>query len=140
MKKILVAVDGSDASMKGVKTAYGLAEKLGSELTLVYVVPLVMLPGDAPWVPIDDINTSGLKQGEQALKEAVSAMGPSPVKVSTRAVLGSPAETLVELAHAEGFDLVVVGSTGKGAVKRVLLGSVADRLVHTCERPVLVVR
>ena len=60
--------------------------------------------------------------------------------MSTRSVLGPAAETISELADAEGYDLVVVGSTGKGAVKRMLLGSVADRLVHTCTKPVLVVR
>jgi nucleotide-binding universal stress UspA family protein len=54
--------------------------------------------------------------------------------------VGPPAETIVETAHALPADLVVVGSTGKGAVKRLLLGSVADRVVHLSSVPVLVAR
>jgi len=140
MKKILVAVDGSEASVKGVKAALALAGPLGASLTLVSVVPPIMLPGDAPWAPMDEINHAEQQRAQRALTESIAALEPSTVKMSTRILLGPIAETLAQLAEAEGFDLVVVGSTGKGAVKRVLLGSVADRLVHTCTRPVLVVR
>jgi nucleotide-binding universal stress UspA family protein len=59
---------------------------------------------------------------------------------ASRNLLGAPAETIADLAMDEGFDLVVVGNKGRGAVSRVLLGSVADRLTHICKRPVLVVR
>jgi nucleotide-binding universal stress UspA family protein len=47
---------------------------------------------------------------------------------------------LAELAESGNFDLVVVGSKGRGAVSRMLVGSITDRLVHICKRPVLVVR
>jgi nucleotide-binding universal stress UspA family protein len=53
---------------------------------------------------------------------------------------GAPAETLAELAKAGEVDLVVVGHRGRNALSRALMGSVADRLVQICSKPVLVVR
>jgi nucleotide-binding universal stress UspA family protein len=53
---------------------------------------------------------------------------------------GSPAETLADTAERLGFEVVVVGSRGRGTVARMLLGSVADRLVHICKKPVIVAR
>lgn len=140
MKKILVAVDGSDASLKGAKTAFQLADPLGARVTLVTVVPPMILPGDAPWAPMDEINRAELQRGERVLTETLATLGRTTLNVGTRVLLGPIAETLAELAQAEDFDAVVVGSVGKGAVKRMLIGSVADRLVHTCLKPVLVVR
>ncbi len=140
MKKILVAVDGSDASLKGVKAALELAAPLGAQVTLVTVVPPMILPGDAPWAPMDEINRAELQRAERVLTETLAALNRSTLELATQVVLGPVAETLAQLAAAENFDLVVVGSTGKGAVTRVLVGSVADRLVHTCLKPVLVVR
>lgn len=140
MKKILVAVDGSDASLKGTRKALEWAQPFGAHVTLIYVVPPMVLPGDAPWARMDEIHAAELKRGEKVLAETLAAAGQTPLTVSTRSVLGPAAETISEVAEAEGYDLVVVGSTGKGAVKRMLLGSVADRLVHTCSKPVLVVR
>lgn len=140
MKKILVAVDGSDASLKGTRKALEWGKPFAAEVTLIYVVPPMVLPGDAPWARMDEIHAAELKRGEKVLAETLAAAGQTPLTVSTRSVLGPAAETISEVADAEGYDLVVVGSTGKGAVKRMLLGSVADRLVHTCSKPVLVVR
>ncbi|MDP3503966.1 MAG: universal stress protein [Myxococcales bacterium] len=140
MKKILVAVDGSDASLKGVKAAFELAEPLGAQVTLVTVVPPIILPGDAPWAPMDEINRAELQRAERVLSETLAALQRSALDVSTQVLLGPIAETLSQLAQTEDFDLVVVGSTGKGAVTRVLVGSVADRLIHTCLKPVLVIR
>ena len=57
----------------------------------------------------------------------------------TTAQAGTGAEMHLALGEG-GFDLVVVGSKGRGAVSRVLIGSVTDRLVHICKRPILVVR
>lgn len=140
MKRMLVAVDGSDASVRAVRTVFSLAEPLGASVTLVYVVPPLVLPGDAPWAQLDEIMAAEVKRGEKVLAEVLASVGKSPLSVDTRAVIGPTAETIAEIAERDGVELVAVGSTGKGAVKRLLLGSVADRLVHVCTRPVLVVR
>jgi nucleotide-binding universal stress UspA family protein len=53
---------------------------------------------------------------------------------------GSPARTIVEYADANGFDLIVMGTHGRGGVAHLLLGSVAERVVRTARCPVLTVR
>ncbi len=123
-----------------MKAALELAAPLGAQVTLVTVVPPMILPGDSPWAPMDEINRAELQRAERVLTETLAALNGSSFGLATQVVLGPVAETLAQLAAAENFDMVVVGSTGKGAVTRVLVGSVADRLVHTCLKPVLVVR
>lgn len=137
MKKILAALDGSDASMHAVRTALELSDALGAELTLAHVVPHVFVPAE---VPFDSgrLVEETFKAGEALLVEAAAAIGrPTIARVCLR---GGAGEALADLAEAGEFDLVVVGSKGRGAVSRVLVGSVTDRLVHICKRPVLVVR
>lgn len=138
MKKILVAVDGSTASIHAAKKALELASALGGRVTLVHVTPPTILPGDVPIAPISDLRESELARGAATLADVQKQLG--AVQCETRNLLGPPAEVMSDLAVSDGFDLVVVGNKGKNAVTRVLLGSVADRLVHICLKPVLVVR
>lgn len=137
MKKVLVAVDGSPASLHGAEVALKLAQPFGAEVILIYVVPPMVLPGDAPWAPLEEIHEAEQRRGEHLLTETAAKLGNPPVRKMVK--VGPPAETLAEVAEAEQVDVVAVGSTGKGAVKRLLVGSTADRLVHICTRPVLVV-
>jgi len=62
------------------------------------------------------------------------------VTFDSETLSGPVAETLADVAQSQRYDLIVVGHRGRGGVKRVLLGSVADRLVQISSRPVLVVR
>ncbi len=138
MKKILCAVDGSLASIHAAKQALSLAGPFGASVTLIHVTPPTILPGDVPMAPIAELRESELARGAAVLADVVKGLG-AP-KVETKNVLGPPAEVISDTADEGGFDLVVVGNKGRNAVSRVLLGSIADRLVHICKRPVLVVR
>jgi nucleotide-binding universal stress UspA family protein len=60
--------------------------------------------------------------------------------IETLVETGGPAVALAEIASRKDVDMVVVGHRGRSAVKRLLLGSVADRLVQICTKPVTVVR
>jgi nucleotide-binding universal stress UspA family protein len=140
MKRFLVAVDGSDASVKAVRTVLSLAEPLNVQVTLLYVVPPVVGAGGGGWAPMDEIHAAEVTHGQKVLAEVLATVGKSALNIETRAVVGPPVETIASVAEDEAYDLVAVGSTGKGAVKRLLLGSTADRLVQLSTRPVLVVR
>jgi nucleotide-binding universal stress UspA family protein len=140
MKRFLVAVDGSDASVKAVKAVLSLAEPLGAGVTLLYVVPPMVGAGDAPWAPLDEIHSNEVKHGQKVLAEVLATLGKTALTVETRAVVGPPVETIASTAADEDYELVAVGSTGKGAVKRLFLGSTADRLVQLSQKPVLIVR
>jgi nucleotide-binding universal stress UspA family protein len=137
MKKILAAVDGSIPSIHAAKKAVELAKAVNAEVTLIHVAPPSVLPGDVPMAPMEDLRDAELARGASILKDVAGAV---EAKVATLNLLGPPAEVIADTAMDEGFDLVVVGNKGRGAVARVLIGSVADRLVHICKRPVMVVR
>jgi nucleotide-binding universal stress UspA family protein len=136
VKKILVAIDGSDAAMHAVRTAVTIAKGLQAELTLAHDVPPTFVPPEVPF-GVQPWTEEAVKLGEKLLEQAAAEAG---VTVARLNVTGSPAERLSDLAEQGNFDLVVVGSKGRGAVSRMLIGSVTDRLVHICKRPILVVR
>lgn len=137
MKKILAAVDGSEASVRGVRMALEIADKMGATLTIAHVVPHVYVPAEVPF-EAGQFAEEGMRAGEVLLSQVAAEVGrPAIERVCLR---GGAAEALSELADSGDFSLVVVGSKGRGAVSRMLVGSITDRLVHICKRPVLVVR
>ena len=138
MKKILAAVDGSIASIHAAKKAVELAQATQAAVTLVHVSPPTVLPGDVPMAPMVELRDAELARGARILDDVARTL--EGAKVARLNLLGPPAEVIADAAMDDDFDLVVVGNKGRGAVSRVLLGSVADRLVHICKRPVMVVR
>lgn len=123
--------------MHAVRKALELGDKLGAEVTLAHVVPHVFIPAEVPF-DAGRLADEAQRAGETLLTQAASELGrPGISRVCLR---GSPGEALAELAESGHYDLVVVGSKGRGAVSRMLVGSITDRLVHICKRPVLVVR
>jgi nucleotide-binding universal stress UspA family protein len=138
MKKILAAVDGSIPSIHAAKKALELARALGAQLTLIYVSSPVMMPADVNFAMSAQLPQNDLVQGAALLDDVAATLEGAEVKKLN--LFGAPANVIADTAIDEGFDLVVVGNKGRGAVTRVLVGSVTDRLVHICKRPVMVVR
>jgi nucleotide-binding universal stress UspA family protein len=139
MKRILVAVDGSDASQKATRMAADIALRFGSKVTVAYVIPRLLLPPDAYGLTLAEMEREQRAYAEKLVAEAAAKLGEPGLDLETRVLSGSPPECLAEVAEAPDVDLVVIGSRGRGAVARALLGSVSGRLVHICPKPVLVV-
>ena len=137
MKRILIAVDGSDYGMVAVRIAAKIAVGIGApSVTVINVIPLVAGPmgpvmvADAP----DDINAWELfAEPQAALKEA-------GLEAKLLLVEGDPADEIVKAARAENSDLIVVGHRGLSTVRAFLLGSVSDRVVNHAPCSVLVAR
>lgn len=140
MKRILVAVDGSDTSLKAARMAADVALRFGAKLTLVHVVPKLLLPPDVYGLTIAEVEKEHRAYADGLLEKAVKALEEPGLDVTTTVRYGAPAEAIAEEAAAADVGMVVVGSRGYGAVARVFLGSVSDRLVHISSKPVLVVR
>ncbi len=144
-KHILLATDGSDASEHAAQVAVSMARTHGSKLTAVYVTD------PYPFISIGQANPLGLQAymaaAQQTASEAharVSALceqGGAPVALQARMVENvAAAPGIVQLAADEGADLIVVGSHGRSGIARLMLGSVANKVVAESPVPVLVVR
>jgi len=141
MKKVLVGVDGSLEAEAAARKAAELAKAMGARLTLVYVAP--SHPTHAEKAYAAEMGRADvIEQGyvPALLFQAELGCRNAGVVADTTCRTGPVAETLADMAESDGFDLVVVGHRGRGAVSRAFLGSVADRLVQICPRPVLVMR
>jgi nucleotide-binding universal stress UspA family protein len=140
MTSLVIAVDGSAPSLKGVEHGCALAKAMGFEVELVCVSPPVLLPPAAYADTIAKIEEANALQANETLARAEKIAASFGVKSSRVVLNGAPAEAIADLALASRVWGVVVGAKGHSALSRVMLGSVADRLVHISSKPVLVVR
>jgi nucleotide-binding universal stress UspA family protein len=140
MKKILVGVDGSEEALRAVDLAAELARAQKASLKLAYVIMPLAFPPNTYGTLLDAITVEEQREAERSLQQAEQRAKRTVDSVEVQTLRGSPAEVLAELAKAPDVQMIVVGTHGRGAVSRFLLGSVSNRLVHICERPVLVQR
>ena len=144
MPKVLVAVDGSEASHHAARTAIGLLrDRPDTEFTVLHANdPAILASGGEaqpnPGVPIVYENVT--KAGEEILQTAEKVFTDEGIRPQLRQEWGQPPGLINRVAEEEGFDLIVLGSTGKGRIAGLLLGSVSDWVVHNTKIPVLVVR
>ena len=147
-RKIMVAVDGSAVSDKAVYEAVWLAccqaGKFKNKLFAVFV--------KADWVrDYDDLFVKGLsaqdeiserwqKIIEQVLLVVRKLAAEKEIPLETLVVEGEPATSIIHLARKHDIDLLVIGSTGKGTMKRTFLGSVSAEVIEHAPCGVYVVR
>lgn len=146
-KRILVTTDGSVHSEQALPYATELARALGGELLLLHVVPEVdtalMAPMGMPYLPETD-PLSLREVGQRLLEQAVSRLN-APQDLPVRPLLKDAshrdvATTIAETARDEQADVIVMASHGRTGLNHMLLGSVAERVMHRSTVPVLLVR
>jgi nucleotide-binding universal stress UspA family protein len=140
MRKILVGVDGSEAALKAARMAAELAAKADARLVLVHAIFPNLLPPTVYPDLVKQLEQEERAQAELILSDVEARAGLAPLNPERVISFGHAAEVLADAAEAEDVWMVVVGSHGRGAAMRVLVGSVADRLIHICKKPVLVMR
>lgn len=136
--KILIPTDGSENTKSAIAQGLELAKAMGSEVTALYVVDqasFVNFPMDATVVSIYSLLE---KEGKEAVDYVIREGEKAGVKVEGKVVEGNPAKKIVD--EAENYDLVVMGTLGRTGISKLLLGSVAERVVRLAPCPVLVVR
>ncbi len=142
MKKILVAVDGSENSKKALEKTKELALLFNSEVMILNVVS--DLRTSHPYI-IDrvyeaDINKALLEHGKKLLDESSKIFEGYNEKVSTSIKCGDAAREIIEVAEKGGFDLVVMGSRGLNALSRAMLGSISNKVLNHIKTSVLIVK
>ena len=137
-KSILVAVDGSEHANDAVRVAARLASALSAGLTLMtaYHAPSEALGEPNYSRALTEVLGEAQRILEEARRAALNAGGPEP---QVEWLAGHPTETIVETARAGQYDLVVVGTHGRGRLGAALLGSVSSAVAAHAGRPVLVV-
>lgn len=139
MKRILVAVDGSEVSSRAVERCGDIAEKFGSKVTVVHVAVPLFVPPEPYGTHTAALEEATREYGKQLTGDATKALRDRGIDAEPLFLSGAPAELIVEASKSDDVDLVVVGSHGRGAVGRMLLGSVSDRVIRLSPKPVLVV-
>ena len=137
LNKILVPVDFSGHSPRGVATASALADKFGAELSMIHVIEWPAQPDFYGWSAnqgaLDDLTRRAGAELETLLAEVGG-----PVESTRRRVLiGHPASQVVRLIEEEGFDLVVLPTHGLTGLNRWLMGSNAQEVARQAGCPVL---
>ncbi|HZW54943.1 MAG TPA: universal stress protein [Nitrososphaerales archaeon] len=143
IKRILVAVDGSENATRAVKVASTLAKDNNAKLTILHVItiPAVVYSGDVAF-PLNKIEVEARRQGEKYVESAQSTARQAGVKAETEIIesIDSPVRGITDYSEKNMIDLIVVGTRGLGGFKRLLLGSVGSGVVHYAHCSVLVVR
>ena len=131
-EKILLAVDGSEHSNKAVAAAGDLAKKSGGDVYAVYVHE------EGMFSPVESV-----PQAQDVVSDVVANLVAGGTKASGEALAarsGSVAPTIIEAARSVGADVIVIGTRGLSDFSGLLLGSVAHKVIHHADCPVLVVR
>jgi len=139
-RRICCAVDFSETSRLAMEEAAALARMSGAELTLVHV-PEGPGPSASTVVAPPELFESMAAEAEgklEAWRREAESSAPPPVRARTLA--GPPAAEIVRFAAEVGADLVVIGTHGRRGIRRLVLGSVAERVVREAHCAVLVVR
>ncbi len=136
-RKILVAIDGSAASLHALEESFRLAQNEGSWLTVVSVTP--SYTGDLYLVAIGDVMAAMRKPYDEALRKAQELAQENKALIKTVCEEGEPYEKIIDLAQAVHCDLIVMGRTGLRRLERVLVGSVTARVIGYSPVDVLVI-
>jgi nucleotide-binding universal stress UspA family protein len=141
--KILLATDGSEEATLAAKTAVDLADKTNSELHVVYVgqeysYPIYAVPDYESARRVQENLEQEVRKLLDAEVEQVKAAGGTVV--GAHFGVGSPDAEIVKLAEEIGAGLIVMGSRGRGGIRRAVMGSVSDSVVRHAHCPVMVVR
>jgi len=135
LRRILCSIDFSEASVAAVAEAVALARACRGEITVLFVIPYAAPSrGDRPQVPAGV--SSAVTEDVEALLEPARAAG-IPVRVCLKA--GRPAHEIIETVRRTAPDVIVMGTHGRGGLKRRVLGSVTTEVLRHATCPVLTV-
>ncbi len=138
-KRILVAVDGSEVSLKAVDHAARIAKQEGTTLTALHVIatPQIEITGE-----IADYYEQAKRPAKKWMKDVENIAASHGMSIRTEILVGaySILDAILGYAENQSVDLIVSGTRGRTQSRKLLMGSVASGLVEYASCPVLVVR
>lgn len=142
-KKIMVATDGSETSTRTAKLAVGLAKLVGGSVAAIYVVDIFRLSKLPGYTTLPGISERLLelmfKEAEIATTQVGEMASRAGVPFEKIIAEGNPSEEILRRSIESGMDLLMMGSIGRTGLEKIMLGSVAEKVVRHSKVPVLIV-
>ncbi len=143
-KKILVPIDGSAASSRGLNEAMALADDQGAKIRLIHVVNEMMVVASyESTIYSGELITALRESGQKLLEKAKHQVAAAGIAVECELLEahgGQAGSTIAEDAAESHSDLIVIGTHGRRGLSRVVMGSDAEQVVRSAKVPVLLVR
>ena len=138
-KKMLVPLDGSDNSIRGLDMAIHIARQSHGTITALAVKSV---PGIYAIHPFGFLDFSSMTEVKKILESAKTRAAKKGIQLTGKALAGDPGFDIARFANNKknGIDLVVIGARGRGSAKEIFLGSVSNYVLHKVKKPVLIVK
>lgn len=143
MTKLLLATDGSDYSLQTLQKVIPMARAMEAELTILSVaeeIPVLKGTEGMSKDEIDALVASINREAEMGLDRARNLFEKAGLRVNTRLRSGKPAEVICEEAESGGYDIIILGDSGRGGLKGLFLGSVSNKVAHQARTDVMIVK
>jgi len=137
IKKILVPLDGSKNSFRGLDKAISFARAFHATITGVLVIQIYHTAlGAETWSMEKDL----LKHGAKMMNKAKTMAAQNGIIFYDKILYGDEQVQIVNFAQSNDYDLIVIGSRGMGSAKEIFFGSTSRYVVHKSKIPVLIVK
>jgi nucleotide-binding universal stress UspA family protein len=136
VRKILVPMDGSKNSFRGLDTAIFLARQCGATITGLFVVPIY----PKSFMPITYAKEYITKTVKDFMEDAKKRSAQNGIVFVGKTIVGNESSEIIDFAAKNKFDIIVIGARGLGSVKEAFLGSVSHAIVQKSKIPVLIVK
>ena len=138
-KKILVPLDGSKNSIRGLDMAIHIARQSHGTITALSVKSM---PGVYALHPLGFLDFNSMPEIKKRLDAAKVRAAKKGIQLTAKTLAGDPGYDIARFANntKNKIDLVVIGARGMGAAKEIFLGSVSNYVLHKSKKPILIVK
>ncbi|MFB5620533.1 MAG: universal stress protein [Nitrosopumilus sp.] len=138
ISKILVPLDGSENSIRGLEMAITLARSCGATLTGIYSIHA---PPHSEFRGVGSVEKRLNDKVKKFMEEAKILAAKNGIVFNEKIAKGEIGYNIIKLAHGKGnFDMIVMGSRGRSSTKEMFFGSVSNYVIHTSKIPVVIVK
>ncbi|MCL2148476.1 MAG: universal stress protein [Methanomassiliicoccaceae archaeon] len=139
-KKVLVPTDGSEFTKHAVDIAIELAGLSGGRVTALYVLDRTVYANSPMDTALVNVYDALEKEGASATSYVMERAGAAGVEAEEKRIEGVPAKAILQEAEDGGYDVIVMGSLGRTGISKLLMGSVAEKIVQNAKCPVMVAK
>lgn len=136
--QVVVPVDFHQHTSDLAEFAIDIANKLGGKINFVHVIELIEYYQDISIVSASEFNAELQAKAEKQMNELVKKYKTSAPNCSGIILVGDTADSIVQYAYSLEADLIIIGTHGAKGIEKILLGSVAERVLKRAHCPILV--